>query len=73
MVLRLQATFETRLKDMPMAVPLMCCAADMLAVPSRKQVVLVGCKTSTQFDSMLVAAHAAYDPNKTVRLSSKLI
>ncbi|XP_057246668.1 uncharacterized protein LOC104899065 isoform X2 [Beta vulgaris subsp. vulgaris] len=63
---RLLATFETRLKDMPMAVPLMCCAADMLAVPSRKQVVLVGCKTSTQFDSMLVAAHAAYDPNKTV-------
>lgn len=62
----LLATFETRLKDMPMAVPLMCCAADMLAVPSRKQVVLIGCKSSPQFNSMLVAAHAVYDPNRTV-------
>lgn len=62
----LLATFQTRLKDMPMAVPLMCCAADMLAVPSRKQVVLVGHKSSTEFDSMLAAAHAVYDLNKTV-------
>uniref|UniRef100_A0A803L9N1 Spermatogenesis-associated protein 20-like TRX domain-containing protein n=1 Tax=Chenopodium quinoa TaxID=63459 RepID=A0A803L9N1_CHEQI len=62
----LLATFQTRLKDMPMAVPLMCCAADMLDVPSRKQVVLVGHKSSTAFDSMLAAAHAVYDLNKTV-------
>ncbi|CAO2839624.1 unnamed protein product [Amaranthus hypochondriacus] len=62
----LLATFEKRLKDMPMAVPLMCCAADMLSVPSRKQVVLVGRRSLAQFDSMFIAAHAAYDPNKTV-------
>ncbi|KAL5795533.1 hypothetical protein ACOSQ2_000353 [Xanthoceras sorbifolium] len=60
------AVFETRLKDMAMAVPLMCCAADMLSVPSRKQVVLVGHKSSVDVDDMLAAAHASYDPNKTV-------
>ncbi|XVE77663.1 hypothetical protein DITRI_Ditri13aG0080400 [Diplodiscus trichospermus] len=62
----LLAVFETRLKDMAMAVPLMCCAADMLLVPSRKQIVLVGHKSSVEFENMLAAAHASYDPNKTV-------
>ncbi|XP_074268347.1 uncharacterized protein LOC141591786 [Silene latifolia] len=63
---RLLANFEKRLKDMGMAIPLMCCAADMLTIPSRKQVVLVGSKTSEQFSKMLAASHATYDPNKTV-------
>ncbi|KAG2697342.1 hypothetical protein I3760_07G101400 [Carya illinoinensis] len=62
----LLAVFEARLKDMAMAVPLMCCAADMVTVPSRKQVVLVGHKHSVEFENMLVAAHTSYDPNKTV-------
>ncbi|KAM7495901.1 hypothetical protein LguiA_020315 [Lonicera macranthoides] len=62
----LLAVFEARLKNMAMAVPLMCCAADMLSVPSRKQVVLVGHKSSVQFEGMLVAAHASYEPNRTV-------
>ncbi|KAL3647942.1 hypothetical protein CASFOL_008922 [Castilleja foliolosa] len=60
------AVFEKRLKETAMALPLMCCGADMLFVPSRKQVVLVGDKSSTLFDSMLAVAHASYDPNKTV-------
>ncbi|KAG2406609.1 uncharacterized protein HKW66_Vig0058650 [Vigna angularis] len=62
----LLAVFEKRLKDMAMAVPLMCCAADMLRVPSRKQVVVVGGRTSEEFENMLAAAHALYDPNRTV-------
>jgi len=62
----MQAVFEKRLKDMAMAVPLMCCAADMLRVPSRKQVVVVGGRTSEEFENMLTAAHALYDPNRTV-------
>lgn len=62
----LLAVFETRLKEMAMAVPLMCCAADMLTIPSKKQIVLVGHKSSTAFDEMLAAVHATYDPNKTV-------
>lgn len=61
-----QAVFETRLKEMAVAVPLMCCAADIISVLSRKQVVLVGHKPSLEFDNMLAAAHASYDPNKTV-------
>ncbi|KAL2345388.1 hypothetical protein Fmac_006673 [Flemingia macrophylla] len=62
----LLAVFEKRLKDMAMAVPLMCCAADMLHVPSRKEVVVVGERTSNEFENMLAAAHALYDPNRTV-------
>ncbi|QHN95666.1 spermatogenesis-associated protein 20-like [Arachis ipaensis] len=62
----LLAVFEKRLKALPMAVPLMCCAADMLRVPSRKQVVVVGERNSEKFERMLAAAHASYDPNKTV-------
>lgn len=64
--LDLQAVFEKRLEEMAMAVPLMCCAADMLSVPSRKQVVLVGPKSSLEFENMLAAAHSSYDPNKNV-------
>ncbi|XP_051142129.1 uncharacterized protein LOC127259035 isoform X2 [Andrographis paniculata] len=62
----LLAVFEKKLKETAMAVPLMCCAADMLTVRWRKQVVLVGHKSSSDFDSMLAAAHASYDPNRTV-------
>lgn len=62
----LQAVFESRLKDQAVAVPLMCCAADMLSVPSRKQVVLFGDKHSPEFEDMVVAVHASYDPNETV-------
>lgn len=51
---------------MGVAVPLMCCAADMLSVASRKQVVLVGRNPSSDFEDMLAAAHSMYDPNKTV-------
>lgn len=65
----LQAVFEKRLKDAAVAVPLMCCAADMLSVPSRKQVVLVGSKLLPDFENMLAAAHASYEPNKTVSKS----
>lgn len=68
-VIYLQAVFEKRLKDAAVAVPLMCCAADMLSVPSRKQVVLVGSKLLPEFENMLAAAHASYEPNKTVSRS----
>ncbi|CAE6138872.1 unnamed protein product [Arabidopsis arenosa] len=63
---RLLAVFELRLREMAVAVPLMCCAADMISVPSTKQVVLVGSKSSAELNNMLSAAHSVYDPNKTV-------
>ncbi|VAH68526.1 unnamed protein product [Triticum turgidum subsp. durum] len=62
----LLAVFETRLKELGIALPLMCCAADMLTVPSRKQVVLVGNKASPEFQDMVAAAFSSYDPNRTV-------
>ncbi|ONK62977.1 uncharacterized protein A4U43_C07F10120 [Asparagus officinalis] len=62
----LLAVFEKRLKDQSIAVPLMCCATDMLSVPSRKQVVLVGDKNSTEFHNMVAAVYASYDLNRTV-------
>lgn len=63
---RLLAVFEKRLKDAAVAVPLMCCAADMLVVPSRKQVVLVGTNLPEELEAMLVSAHASYELNKSV-------
>ncbi|KAG6504986.1 hypothetical protein ZIOFF_037334 [Zingiber officinale] len=62
----LLAVFEKRLKDQSIAIPLMCCAAHMLSVPSRKQVVLVGDKSSSEFANMVIAVFASYDPNRTV-------
>jgi hypothetical protein len=62
----LQAVFETRLRQLSIALPLMCCAADMLSVPSRKQVVLVGQKGSEEFQDMVAAMFSLYDPNRTV-------
>ncbi|XP_042390543.1 spermatogenesis-associated protein 20-like isoform X1 [Zingiber officinale] len=62
----LLAVFEKRLKDQSIAIPLMCCAAHMLTVPSRKQVVLVGDKSSSEFANMVTAVFTSYDPNRTV-------
>ncbi|WVZ67498.1 hypothetical protein U9M48_016566 [Paspalum notatum var. saurae] len=62
----LLAVFETRLRQLSIALPLMCCAADMLSVPSRKQVVVVGQKESEEFQDMLAATLSLYDPNRTV-------
>lgn len=62
----LLAVFETRLNDQSIAVPLMCCAADMLHVPSRKQVVLVGDKNSAEFSAMVAVVYTSYDPNRIV-------
>lgn len=42
------------------------CGADMLWVPSRKQLVIAGQKASQEFDRMLAAAHKSQNPNRTV-------
>ncbi|WOL16015.1 spermatogenesis-associated protein 20 [Canna indica] len=62
----LLAVFEKRLKDQSIAVPLMCCAVDMLTTSSRKQVVLVGDKASAEFTDMATTIFASYDPHRTV-------
>ncbi|KAG0483455.1 hypothetical protein HPP92_011539 [Vanilla planifolia] len=62
----LLAVFEKRLKEQSMALPLMCCAADMLAVPSWQQVVLVGDKSSMEFKEMVGVVYATYCPTRSV-------
>lgn len=62
----LLAVFEKRFTDQTIAIPLMCCAADMFAVPSRRQVVLVGRKSSREFKDMISIVHSSYDPLRTV-------
>ncbi|KAK8947138.1 hypothetical protein KSP39_PZI007372 [Platanthera zijinensis] len=62
----LLAVFENRFTEQSIAVPLMCCAADMFAVPSRRQVVLVGDKCSKEFKDMISIVYSSYDPFRTV-------
>ncbi|PKA58457.1 dTMP kinase [Apostasia shenzhenica] len=62
----LLVVFENLLKEQSIAVPLMCCAADMLVVPSWRQVVIVGDKMSMEFNEMVATVHASYDPSTTV-------
>ncbi|KAI0510384.1 hypothetical protein KFK09_010985 [Dendrobium nobile] len=62
----LLAVFEDRLKEQSMAVPLMACAADMLYVPSRQQVVLVGDKSSSELKKMVAVVYASYNPFRSV-------
>ncbi|GJM91952.1 hypothetical protein PR202_ga08375 [Eleusine coracana subsp. coracana] len=46
----LLAVFETRLRELSIALPLMCCAADMLYVPSRKQVIQIDPKNTKEME-----------------------
>ncbi|KAI5062381.1 hypothetical protein GOP47_0022920 [Adiantum capillus-veneris] len=62
----LLAVFESRIKELPVAVPLMCCAADLLGVPSKRQIVIAGQKQSPEFQELLNASHGLYDPYKIV-------
>lgn len=61
-----QAVFETRMKELSVAVPLMCCAADLLGVPSKRQIVIAGPKQSSEFQALLNTCHMLYDPDKVV-------
>lgn len=62
----LLAVFEKRLMEQSLAVPLMCCAADMFAVPSRRQIVLVGDKSSKEIKEMVSIVYQSYDPFRSV-------
>lgn len=62
----LLAVFETRMKELSVAVPLMCCAADLLGVPSKRQIVIAGPKQSSEFQALLNTCHMLYDPDKVI-------
>ncbi|KAL2634596.1 hypothetical protein R1flu_006075 [Riccia fluitans] len=62
----LMTVFEARVRDMAMAVPLMCCAFDMLAVQSKRQIVIAGVKHAPDTEALVNAAHSLYDPDKII-------
>ncbi|XP_002994074.2 spermatogenesis-associated protein 20 isoform X2 [Selaginella moellendorffii] len=62
----LLAVFEGKVKELAMAVPLMCCAYDVLAVPSKRQILVAGAKTSGEFDALVTTSHLFFDPDSTI-------
>eukprot|EP00249_Psilotum_nudum_P022111 c28378_g1_i1 orf=179-2719(+) len=62
----LLAVFEKRVKELPIAVPLMCCAMDSFTTATRRQVVIAGNKDTPEFEALMNASHASYDPDKTI-------
>ncbi|GAQ78020.1 Six-hairpin glycosidase-like domain containing protein [Klebsormidium nitens] len=66
--LHTMAVFEDRLKTLPIALPQMCCALDLYASPSERQVVIAGARSDERALSLLQAAHSVYEPDRAVLL-----
>ncbi|KAH9531464.1 hypothetical protein CY35_19G039700 [Sphagnum magellanicum] len=62
----LLAVYESRMKEVAMAVPLLCCAVDVLNVPSKRQVIVAGPRYAPDTDALLAASHATFDPDKVI-------
>eukprot|EP00850_Spirogloea_muscicola_P011628 SM000073S21404 [mRNA] locus=s73:76458:81626:- [translate_table: standard] len=60
------AVFEERLKEMPLALPQMCCAVDQLASPAKRQVIISGDKESTVANDLVKAVFSVYEPDCVV-------
>jgi hypothetical protein len=63
-----QAVFEDRLRTVPIALPQMCCALDLYASPSKRQVVIAGSCSDDRALRLLQAAHSVYEQDKVVSL-----
>lgn len=61
-----QAVYEQRVKEVAMAVPLLCCAFDLYNVPSKRQVIVAGTRNSPDAEALVTSCHANFDPDKTV-------
>ena len=59
MYVLVQAVFEKRLKDAAVAVPLLCCAADMVSVAPGYRGVVVAKKPYGECDRLLPDVHAS--------------
>ncbi|BBN11014.1 uncharacterized protein MPTK1_5g08350 [Marchantia polymorpha subsp. ruderalis] len=62
----LMSVFEAKVREVAMAIPLMCCAFDSFAGPSKRQIVIAGVKHAPDTDALVTAAHSAYDPDKII-------
>ncbi|CAM6089523.1 unnamed protein product [Calypogeia fissa] len=62
----LLSVFEPRVREVAMAVPLMCCAFDLFAGPSKRQIVIAGVKQAPDTEALVNAAYSTYDPDKII-------
>jgi hypothetical protein len=53
-------------KEVAMAVPLLCCAFDLYNLPSKRQVIVAGTRNSSDAEALMTACHANFDPDKAV-------
>lgn len=61
-----QAVFEGRIKDVALAVPLLCCAFDTFRTASKRQIIIAGGKDAADTQKLVAVCHSFYDPDKTV-------
>jgi len=64
----LLAVYEQRVKEVAMAVPLLCCAFDSFHVAAKRQIIIAGARNAPDSEALLTACHAPFDPDKTVFL-----
>lgn len=69
----MQAVYEQRVKEVAMAVPLLCCAFDLYNLASKRQVIVAGTRNSGDTEALMTACHANFDPDKTVSSHAPLI
>lgn len=60
------AAFQDKLRDTPLAVPKMCCAAHLLLRQPLRQVIVAGPLDNPQTQSLLDAVHTSFTPDKVV-------
>eukprot|EP00898_Chlorokybus_atmophyticus_P003304 jgi/Chlat1/3975/Chrsp26S04040 len=60
------ALCEGRLKDVPLALPQMCCALLQLASPTKRQIVVVGSPQDEGVLALLDAAHSVFEPDRSI-------
>ncbi|XP_024370757.1 uncharacterized protein [Physcomitrium patens] len=64
----LLAVYEQRVKEVAMAVPLLCCAFDSFSVAAKRQIIIAGVRNSPDTDALMTACHAPFDPDRNVIL-----
>lgn len=62
----MQAVYEQRVKEVAMAVPLLCCAFDSFNVAAKRQIIIAGARNAPDSEALMTACHAPFDPDKTV-------
>lgn len=67
----MQAVYEQRVKEVAMAVPLLCCAFDSFNVAAKRQIIIAGARNAPDSEALLTACHAPFDPDKTVSTQNR--